>query len=645
VKRTHWLSIGLFICALVAIFITGSQSTAQEGEPTPTPAFSYINVEAARVRAAPDETALSIGTLLRDARVIPYNRDESGAWVLVEYAQSFGWIRRDLAVWVENIDALPILTTDNLTPTPAPRTPSPTPRLVTLTPVGSYIIARVNVYVRTGPGLSFTPLGVLTPGSVVEPLNIDETGTWVLIRYTYDQREEGSTEIRTIDGFGWVTRNVVLWVIDINELPILYDDALTPTATFTPSFTPSATPSETTSPTFTPSPTVTNTPTATITPSLTNTDIPTETPSPTATNTEFPSETPSATVTNTDMPSETPSATVTNTDAPTETPAEITQVVVVNTDMPSETATNTEFPSETPPPTATNTDTPSETLSATATNTDAPTETPAEITQAVVVNTDMPSETATNTEFPSETPPPTATNTDTPSETPSATVTNTDTPIETATPTLSGDATAIDSPLGMNTETPTLTNTDEPTITLLPEETELPLGVGTEIIGLLPATETPTVAVAIAQNATETPLTSVSIDEPLTTTSALPIEAIFAGSVLGIIILYVVLYLRGQLAVERYANGFVVDNCPVCRKGHLEVETRIVRWMGIPRPRRTVRCDNCRSLLRETGAHRWRYAVDKLANLAMYDRYNGLEVDERTLQKLSENPIRPSGED
>jgi len=589
VKRTHWLSIGLFICALVAIFITGSQSTAQEGEPTPTPAFSYINVEAARVRAAPDETALSIGTLLRDARVIPYNRDESGAWVLVEYAQSFGWIRRDLAVWVENIDALPILTTDNLTPTPAPRTPSPTPRLVTLTPVGSYIIARVNVYVRTGPGLSFTPLGVLTPGSVVEPLNIDETGTWVLIRYTYNQREEGSTEIRTIDGFGWVTRNVVLWVIDINELPILYDDALTPTATFTPSFTPSATPSETTSPTFTPSPTVTNTPTATITPSLTNTDIPTETPSPTATNTEFPSETPSATVTNTDMPSETPSATVTNMDAPTETPAEITQVVVVTTDMPSETATNTEFPSETPPPTAT--------------------------------NTDMPSETS------------------------SATVTNTDTPIETATPTLSGDATAIDSPLGMNTETPTLTNTDEPTITLLPEETELPLGVGTEIIGLLPATETPTVAVAIAQNATETPLTSVSIDEPLTTTSALPIEAIFAGSVLGIIILYVVLYLRGQSAVERYANGFVVDNCPVCRKGHLEVETRIVRWMGIPRPRRTVRCDNCRSLLRETGAHRWRYAVDKLANLAMYDRYNGLEVDERTLQKLSENPIRPSGED
>ncbi len=641
-KRTHWLSIGLFICALVAIFITGSQSTAQEGEPTPTPAFSYINVEAARVRAAPDETALSIGTLLRDARVTPYNRDESGGWVLVEYAQSFGWIRRDLAVWVENIDALPILTSDSLTPTPAPRTPSPTPRLVTLTPAGSYIIARVNVYVRTGPGLSFTPLGVLTPGSVVEPLNIDETGTWVLIRYTYNQREEGSTETRAIDGFGWVTRNVVLWIIDINELPILYDDALTPTATFTPSFTPSATPSETSSPTVTPSPTVTNTPTATVTPSPTNTDIPTETPSPTVTNTDIPTET----ATNTDAPSETPSPTMANTDIPTETPAEITQAVVINTDVPTETATNTDIPTETPSATATNTDIPTETPSPTATNTDIPTETPAEMTQAVVANTDIPSETpsatATNTDIPSETPSATATNTDIPTETPSATVTNTDIPAESATPTLSGDATAIDVPLVVNTETPTLTNTDEPTSTPFSDETE---PVGTEVIGLLPATETQTLEAGVASNATESPLTSATVDEPATPTASLPIEAILAGGALGIIILYVLLYLRGQAAVDRYTNGFVVDTCPVCRKGHLEVETRIVRWMGIPRPRRTVRCDNCRSLLRETGNHRWRYAVDKLANLAMYDRYNGLEVDERTLQKLAENPIRPSGED
>ncbi|HRF95283.1 MAG TPA: hypothetical protein PLZ51_08810, partial [Aggregatilineales bacterium] len=213
-KRTHWLSIALVICALFGAFMLGGNgTTAQEEAPSPTPAFSFINVEAARVRSAPNETAMSIGTLLRNARPIPYNRDETGTWVLVGYAGGFGWIRRDLAVWVENIDTLPILTADNLTPTPAPITPSPTPRLVTLTPEGSYVNARVNVYVRTGPGLSFVPLGILTPGSMVEPLNIDETNTWVLIRFSYSQEEDGATATQVIDGFGWVTRNVVLWTV------------------------------------------------------------------------------------------------------------------------------------------------------------------------------------------------------------------------------------------------------------------------------------------------------------------------------------------------------------------------------------------------------------------------------------------------
>ncbi|MCL4255520.1 MAG: SH3 domain-containing protein, partial [Anaerolineae bacterium] len=105
-KRIHWLIIGIFICALVGVFITSNNGIIAQEEPTPTPDYSYIVVEAARVRAAPSETSLSIGTLLRNARVTPYNRDESGNWVLVDYANSFGWIRRDLAVWVEDIDAL-----------------------------------------------------------------------------------------------------------------------------------------------------------------------------------------------------------------------------------------------------------------------------------------------------------------------------------------------------------------------------------------------------------------------------------------------------------------------------------------------------------------------------------------------------------
>jgi hypothetical protein len=607
VRRIHWLSISIFICAVLGILIiTDNHTTAQE-EPTSTPSYSYIKAEAVRVRAAPSETALSIGTLLKNARLVPYNRDESGNWVLVGYADGFGWIRRDLAIWVEDIDALPILTSDNLTPTPVPRTPSPTPRLVTLTPSGSYVIARVNVYVRTGPGLSFSPLGILTPGSVVEPLNIDETGTWVLIRFSYTPRDTGNVATRVVDGFGWVARNVVLWTIDVNELPILYDDALTPTLTFTPSFTPSTTSSATSTQTATATSTSTSTPTATPTLTATNTDMPTATPTLTATNTDMPTATPTLTATNTDMPTATPTLTATNTDMPTATS--------------TPTATNTDMPTATSTLTATNTDMPTATSTLTATNTDMPTEMPTlaenrppdsvatSIAESLVLAT------ATNTDVPTATPTLTATNTDMPTATPTLTATNTD--VSTETSTLSGQATAIEES----------------------SPTSPPSVVGTEVIGMLFASETPTSEAVVAQNPTETPPTITPVDEPPAISTSVPLEAVFAGIVLFIIISYVWMYWRGQSAVDRYAKGFIIEKCPVCRVGELEVETRTVRILGIPRPRRTIRCDNCRSLLRETGMNRWRYAVDKLANIAMYDRYNGLEVDERTLQKLAQNPI------
>jgi hypothetical protein len=94
-------------------------------------------------------------------------------------------------------------------------------------------------------------------------------------------------------------------------------------------------------------------------------------------------------------------------------------------------------------------------------------------------------------------------------------------------------------------------------------------------------------------------------------------------------------------AAARYANGFVIDQCPVCRQGHLTVESRQNRLLGIPRPRRIVRCDVCRSVLRETGERRWRYAIDPVVNAALYERYNGREIDEADLVKLFLQPIAP----
>jgi hypothetical protein len=73
----------------------------------------------------------------------------------------------------------------------------------------------------------------------------------------------------------------------------------------------------------------------------------------------------------------------------------------------------------------------------------------------------------------------------------------------------------------------------------------------------------------------------------------------------------------------------------------LQVETRHERFMGIPRPRHIVRCDSCRSVLREVRRGHWRYAVDPAENAPMFRQYNGREIDEGTLLRLASQP-KPS---
>jgi hypothetical protein len=101
---------------------------------------------------------------------------------------------------------------------------------------------------------------------------------------------------------------------------------------------------------------------------------------------------------------------------------------------------------------------------------------------------------------------------------------------------------------------------------------------------------------------------------------------------------YVGLYMRGLAAADRYRDGFAVDVCPICRRGHLEIENRQDRMLGVPRPRRIVRCNTCRSVLREIGHRRWRYAVDPIESQALFFQYNGREIDDETLAELLRNP-------
>jgi hypothetical protein len=98
---------------------------------------------------------------------------------------------------------------------------------------------------------------------------------------------------------------------------------------------------------------------------------------------------------------------------------------------------------------------------------------------------------------------------------------------------------------------------------------------------------------------------------------------------------YMVVYATNKAASERYAGGFVIQYCPVCQAGALEIEERFYRVAGIPRVRRAVRCNNCRSVLREVGNRRWRYAVDRVVSPELYGSLNNRILRESQLADLA----------
>ena len=637
------LTVGIvsvkFRLIIVLILTLLSASLAWAQEPTPTPLGSYVTGRDIYVRSAPTEQSLPVGRLVEGDRVFPVNRSQSGSWILIRYNRGFGWIRRDLAYWAVDVDALPTLDESNLTPTPLSPDPTETPFIATATPNGSWVdAAGVEAFVRSGPNFRYQVLGQLESGTVIEPVGRTEDSSWILIRFG--------------DGFAWIARRLVDLAVPLPSLPILQIYALTPSATFTPSATPTATATGT----FTPTPSATSTPSATFTvtntPSLTPTatftwtPTATSTPSPFPTNTAVPTRTAVPSATNTASPgptsTTTPSATATLTPEPSAT--------FTATASPEPTNTNTAMPTETSTPTFTNTAEPNATSTNTATASPEPTNTntamPTETSTPTLTNTAEPTATFTNT----ATVEPTATNTLTPTASSTATeevavaVVPTDTatrrpsrtPVpatETPTPTSLPSETATERPTSTASPVPP-TNTPVPTATAVPTTTATPTvdlipSATREVVQLFPPTAT-AAAAQVALTPTPTPQTTA----PTGGGVQISLEAVIGVIALIAILVYIGLYWRGLAAQERFAEGFIVETCPVCGRGHLNVETRTDRLVGIPRPRSTVRCTECRSVLRQVGAHAWRYAVDPFESPALYARYNGRTIDEETLKSL-----------
>jgi uncharacterized protein YraI len=624
-----------FVLLVMAAALIAAQTTpTATPSPTPTPAVSVVIGLDVFVRGGPGRQYIPVGKLVLGDIVTPLSRNEDADWVLITYNDGFGWVRRDLVIWAQNIDALPTMFEDNLTPSPgSPTRPDQTiVFLPTETPTGNWVqlVDAPSGYVRAGPGRTFLRLGQLTTGTIVEPVGRNADTTWIMIRFG--------------DGFGWVRGDLVHWVDDLTKLPVLGDNALTPTATFTATNTPTVTFTPTNTLTWTFTPTVTSSPTATST----------FTPTPTLT------VTPSATPTNTPLPTSTPSPTLTNTFTPipatsTPQPLVLTETPVVQALVPSDTplGTATPLPSDTPVPSATLTYTLVPTL--TSTHTLVP------VSSTPLPSTDTPSPTETLVSF---------------TETPSVPIATFNQGVNVR----SGPGTEFNPPIGsipagqtaeilartpigdwykvryVNQEGWVAAQfvTVSGDVSLIPVESGPPTPIATKPTQQFPTatftlppptpTITETSSAVIAQAPTAVPQSTPVPESPAPTPGNLPVEAIVGGLALLLVLIYIGLYWRGLAAVERYNKGFVIHRCPACDRGDLVVETKVDRLLGIPRPRRTVRCTECRSVLREVGPRRWRYAVDPMENPALYKHYNGHEIDDATLVEIARQPVSSESE-
>gem|GEM_PF-3214468 len=236
--------------------------------------------------------------------------------------------------------------------------------------------------------------------------------------------------------------------------------------------------------------------------------------------------------------------------------------------------------------------------------------------------------------FPSDTPVPTvapATETPTsapiPTETVAPTVTlNLPTATETLIPTATTQAaTATSEP---PTATPTVQAVAQvatPDASATPDESR---------VIAAPASPTPTLPTNTPMpTATLLPVTPPLVETNTSSSPAIPLMAL-AAVVVASGLVYLGAFARAMPELRRYEQGFVRTDCPVCERGTLSIEEKRGSTLGIPSVRRTVRCNACRSVLREKGPQRWTYAVDRLENPPLYERFNGREITDDELKAL-----------
>jgi len=190
--------------------------------------------------------------------------------------------------------------------------------------------------------------------------------------------------------------------------------------------------------------------------------------------------------------------------------------------------------------------------------------------------------------------------------------------------------------------TVTPTNTSPPTA----PPTAIPLIVETTALPVAP-TYTPSATIRpMATAPAATPVPGEPPGDGASAPSSFPLGGILAIGGVGVLLLgfYGWRFVHETRNLRRYRDGFPVVWCPACRSAHLHLDERVNRVLGIPRVHRTVRCDGCRSVLREISPGVWRYTVDPAADDAFAADYNGKLLDDDGLIELASRGHEGSSE-
>ncbi len=209
--------------------------------------------------------------------------------------------------------------------------------------------------------------------------------------------------------------------------------------------------------------------------------------------------------------------------------------------------------------------------------------------------------------------------------------------------------TAAASAFPSSTPTQALTPTPGPTTTpapatLVPTQTQQPTPAPTQI---QPSTSAST-ATGTLQPAAVVPVPSVT-PQPAPTQAAgpqgPPLIAPLSGwrglltIVVGVLVLLIALYawraLSSRRELYRYVDGSPLKKCPICQTGNLILDEHVQRTLGLPVVRRTIRCDTCRSVLRQVRPGMWRYSIDPFVNEQLAQDYSGKVFADNRLDEFA----------